>query len=134
MATKPIVYLAGPMDGRDYHEVHDWRNKFKKLYGAEYCLDPTRREYEKLTPYQKVIHDMEDIDKADIVVALVDNIPSIGTSMEIMYSAIEHIKEYKIILINKTGKNSDQLSCWYLANVDHIVTSVKEAVELCRAS
>ena len=133
--TKPIVYLAGPMDGREYHEVHDWRNKFKELYGAEYCLDPTRREYDKRAYSAIVNDDIEDIRNCTIMVIMWDNTPSIGTAMEMMYATCEGWfmeNNIKTILINKTGKNTDQLSPWLRYNSDHIVTSLKEAVEICQ--
>lgn len=84
-----IIYLAGKISGqRELAQL--WREEIIKKYNNKYhFLNPLRRnqfnqEIENHT--EIVIGDKADIDACDIVLAYINDGPSFGTSMEIMYA------------------------------------------------
>lgn len=124
------VYLCGGINGLSDSDCKDWRNKVKEsLDGLYHFLDPMRRDYrgkEDQSVHSIVHGDYHDIDKSDIILALVDK-PSWGTAMEIHY-AFEAKKE--VISIT----NQEKVSPWLKYHSHVMIKSLDEAIQLLKAN
>ena len=83
---RPIVYLAGGINGLPDSECRDWRDEAKKR--LQFTRDPMRRDYrgkEAENAAEIVRGDLVDINESDVVLAMCPR-PSWGTAMEIFYS------------------------------------------------
>jgi nucleoside 2-deoxyribosyltransferase len=77
------VYLAGPINGCSYREMHDWRDDMTRRLNGHTVLDPSRRLH--LDPADVVEADKTEIDASDILIAYCPK-PTVGTSMEVLYA------------------------------------------------
>lgn len=119
-----ILYLSGPMAGCTDEECHGWRDEVKKYFPCS--LDPTRRDYRN-KDVSKLYREIVELDKMDIRnsdVLLVNYFkPSVGTSMEILYSSE---KEKPVII----WCNEDAiLSPWLIYHSTTIVHTLDEVIE-----
>ena len=122
MSTK--IYLCGGINALSDKECKDWRERVKEELKEKFdFLDPMRRDYrgkeDKL--YRQIVkNDLEDIRKADYILALA-NQPSWGTAMEI-YEAFQH----KLVV---TICNQENISPWLRFHSSIIVKTIDEVVE-----
>jgi nucleoside 2-deoxyribosyltransferase len=123
------VYLAGAMAGCSDEECKDWREKVISILGPNVtCLNPMVRDYrhrEFLPDDIKFIveGDKGDINKSDYVLVNYTK-PSVGTSMEILYS---WERNKPVIIINS---QSEFISPWLIYHSSYIVDSIEDACEL----
>lgn len=85
----PTIYLAGPINGCDDGEAHDWRKWVMGRLPSCGFLNPMRRDYrgrEGDCAKEIVEGDKADIRDSDIVLANCWQV-SWGTAMEIFYAA-----------------------------------------------
>ena len=121
---KLIIYLCGGINALSDKECNEWRSTVKNQLEDRFdFLDPMRRDYrgkeDKL--YQQIVkNDLEDIRKADYILALA-NRPSWGTAMEI-YEAIQHKPVITIC-------NQKNISPWLRFNSSVIFKTIDEAIE-----
>lgn len=123
---KPVVYLAGPMNGRSDYEVFDWRREAARELAGFVILDPARRDFrgvESSNVAEIVEGDKRDIDNADIVLAYAVT-PSVGTSMEILYAFSNQLKKFVVVVVGAPGA-----SPWLLYHSDVAVGSLSEALQ-----
>lgn len=99
---KPVVYLAGKMAGLDYKDMTGWRDKASATLRANgfEIMDPTstvtESQFKELangdnkTPSNEVVdNNIYQILHSDVILAELNfSPPSIGTSGEIIFSAI----------------------------------------------
>ena len=95
---EPVIYLAGPINGRTDEECRDWRTVVAGTLrdsvgeiGAVAILDPMRRDYrgrenDPGIDAEIVKGDLEDVAACDVFFAFCPK-PSAGTSMEILLAA-----------------------------------------------
>ncbi len=122
---RPVVYLAGPMNGRPDSEVFDWRREAAKELAGFTVLDPSRRDYRgvEASNVAKIVEeDKRDIDNADIVLAYAVT-PSVGTSMEVLYAFSNQLKKF-VVVVGAPGA-----SPWLLYHSDVAVGSLSEALQ-----
>jgi len=110
--AKPLIYLCGPIHGRDDDDCMYWRRiAAETLPGG--TLDPMRRDArgrmnEPGVAKAVVEADKEDIDRSAGLLVYFD-LPSVGTSMEILY-AWQMGKP--IVLLNASGHVNADISLW----------------------
>jgi nucleoside 2-deoxyribosyltransferase len=120
------VYLCGPINGCSDDEATTWREWFKKSTGgffAEY-VDPMKRDYrgKESEDYREIVHlDKRDIAKCDCIIVMYVQ-PSVGTSMEVLFSYILGIP---VIVIDESG---NPISPWLRYHSTAIVKSKEEAL------
>jgi len=115
-------YLAGPINGCNDSEAHDWREEASALLGAKNVFNPMVRDYrgkEDQSVAEIVELDKADIDACDVLIVWFVK-PSIGTSMEVLY-AWERGKQ--IIVVNKQEK---PLSPWLVYHSHRIIKDLNE--------
>lgn len=87
---KAVGYLAGPIANQTDSQANDWRNDLTvilKCNGFE-VNNPMKRDFRGIEgdhTKEIVEGDLNDIDVSDFVIAYCP-FPSVGTSMEIMYT------------------------------------------------
>ena len=89
---KPKIYLAGGINSLSDSECIEWREEMKNLFPECDFLDPMVRDYRGQTQekYKEIVEgDLEDIEQSNVFIAYMFQ-PSVGTSMEIVITAIEH--------------------------------------------
>ncbi len=105
------IYLAGAIHGLSDAECNNWRDMATNLWGGP-VLDPMRRDARGKEQDPKVVREVVEQDKQDIMQA--DGIlvyfvkPSVGTSMEIM---LAWLFRKPIALVN-ASMNGQPLSIW----------------------
>lgn len=126
---RPLVYLAGPINGRSDAEVFDWRKDVARdLAPIADVLDPTVRDFrgrEDVSACDIVEFDKKDIDKCDVLLANAVS-PSVGTSMEVIYAWSHPMDKIVISVIPRNA------SPWLIYHSDYVVGTVPEAVQLVR--
>lgn len=123
----PLYYLCGPINGTTDRQANAWRNVWKRAVGPENCLDPMDRDYrgEEDDNVEAIVEgDLEDITKADIVIAHCWQ-ESWGTAMEIYEAANQGKTVIAIVPEYQT-----RISPW-LRHHATVVRSFSEALELC---
>ena len=116
------VYLSGSIDGLSNEEKHAWREAFKSMYGAEYCLDPTRRCGEGNSGKDIVELDLIDMAAADVILVYLTRY-SPGTLMEIVYGfRILH----KMVIIVHANKDLN-ISCWIKNHCHRVFETLQDA-------
>jgi nucleoside 2-deoxyribosyltransferase len=125
---KPVIYLAGPINGCSDSEASNWRKKAVELLG-DFAIfsDPMERDYrgsEGENAKKIVAEDLESVCGAS---ALLVNPwkPSVGTAMEVMYAS-SVLNRPVVIVAN------DSLSPWYVANSTHVAASMEDAADWLR--
>lgn len=120
------VYLSGPIKDATDAEAKEWRAEAKEVLelGDVKCLDPMRRDY-RADPVAHlpglVEDDKIDIELCDIV--LVNFLrPSVGTSMEILYS---WERSKRVITVCKEEPNDG----WLVYHSHHMYRTMDEAYE-----
>ncbi len=122
------VYLAGPIFQCEDNECIAWRNEAKqKLVGFD-VLDPMARDYRGSTDenFKRIVEeDKAAIDTCDVL--LVNHLkPSVGTSMEILYSW-ERGKQ--VIAIS----NNSTVSPWLIYHCHRIFRTLDESTAYLKA-
>jgi nucleoside 2-deoxyribosyltransferase len=116
------IYLAGRIQDNLNAEV--WRNLIIDRFGKDYnFLNPLRRPYNGNVE-EIVIGDKMDIDKSDYIVAFIDDVPSWGTAMEILYGYICS----KRIFVIKSYENLE-LNPWVEFHASQIFSSIEECFD-----
>ncbi len=127
--SKPIVYLSGPIAGCSLEEIHDWREAFKTLYGAEFCLDPARRVYgDDGANWERtdeiVENDLDDISNSDVSLIYYSR-PTAGTLIENMYA---YNWGKTIIVVCKDAEVYKNLSPWIIYHATQVTSNFKAAI------
>lgn len=126
-SRKPILYLCGAMDNVSEDERHGWREEVKQKWKADWCLDPTRRDYGE-RDLDEVCRELVDLDKRDIMASDITLVnytrPSVGTSMEILFSWERHMP---VVIIDKAENGF--ISPWLYYHSTVIVDSIDEALD-----
>lgn len=121
------VYLAGPIFGQDDDECIQWRSYIKEAVNECTYLDPMDRDYrgkESVDPQKIVIQDKLDIMQCDCLLANT-TIPSVGTSMEIMFAA----QQGKHVICFK--ENWAEWSPWILSHTSDVCRGLEAVVVHC---
>lgn len=116
-----MIYLAGPIFGRDDSEALDWRREVTAELGPALVIDPMRRDYRG----REWLHDeIVALDKADIasasVVLAMATAPSWGTAMEVLFAWERRIPVVAIA--------SWPVSPWLVHHAAVVVDNLEEAV------
>lgn len=123
------VYLAGPIAGRTDEDCISWRAKATKLLGGQ-TLDPMTRDYRGREDQN--VKEIVELDKADVLasshVLVWFDVPSVGTSMEVLY-AWEHSIPVIIVCSPEV-----RISPWLTYHSVAIVHSLEVACELIKES
>jgi nucleoside 2-deoxyribosyltransferase len=111
-ANEFVLYLAGPINGRDDFDCKVWRDLVTMKWVGK-TLDPMRRDYRSVTlgpevAAEIVAGDLLDIRNSDALLVYFDQ-PSVGTSMEIFYA--EHVLKKPVFIVNVSRK---PVSPWLL--------------------
>lgn len=117
------IYLAGPMDGCSYEEVHGWRDSLKKNYDDIQWLDPSDRFYQNPFEDWKVLveEDLGDIQKAHALLAYIWR-PSAGTSMELVVA--HSIMRIPVVVM---VDDLTTVGPWVKYHADYVVDDFEEA-------
>lgn len=118
------VYLCGPINGRSDDDCKGWREYAKERLTA--TVDPMARDYRgrELDPgisREIVENDKRDIDACDALLVFYDK-PSVGTSMEILYS---WDRRKRIVVVNKSDK---PLSPWLVYHASEVYSDLDTAI------
>lgn len=119
---KPIVYLAGPINGQSDAAAKDWRSYVVANYDGS-LLDPMVRDCRGLEDER--VSDIVEMDKRDILVS--DAVlaycpqPSYGTAMEIMFA---WLAGKKVVVVIPDGP----VSPWVRYHASLVVDSLDEAL------
>lgn len=111
------IYLAGGIHNNK--NTHKWREEAKEIFGKRNCFDPTDKKYDRKTPKNLVMQDLELINNSDFVIVYFDK-PSVGTSMEMFYAFVMG----KTVL---TITNKKTLSPWLVYHSTKIFKTLKDA-------
>ena len=126
-----IAYLAGPIDNCTYEECTGWRIKLAEelaTIGIE-VRDPTHRMASKIGNIPLIVEgDKREIDKSDIVIAYTP-FPSVGTSMEIMYTYLQGKPIYVVSDPGDGGLRQDELSPWIIYHATRIFRTFDELLD-----
>ena len=123
------VYLAGPIHKCTDKQAHDWRNYVMSKLPECKFRNPMDRDYRGADHSDpelenKVVHgDKADIDASDIVLVNFSK-PSVGTSMEVLYSW----ERGKTVFIVDTSKNYGPLSVWLTYHSNKVFKTMDEAI------
>jgi len=117
------IYLAGKIGGQR-KLAENWRRCLIEKYGKRYTfLNPLERDNgRESTPEEfqtKVDGDKKEIEQSKIVVVYINEGPSWGTAMEIMYA---FIKRKAIFVVSR----EKQKSPWVLCHVTKIFKTFNE--------
>jgi nucleoside 2-deoxyribosyltransferase len=123
------IYLAGPILGLLDDEIHGWREHVKtELKDCNIMfLDPTLRTYnfdDDNAGKRLVESDKADVDECTLVIANC-TIPSVGTSMEILYAW----ENYKPVLLVVPDID---VSPWLTYHVSAVFKNVDEVINTIR--
>lgn len=124
--SRPIIYLAGPINGCTDAEANDWRSWVKANYDGP-TLDPMRRDYrgrEDEAVDEIVELDKKDIEDCGVFLANCPQ-PSYGTAMEIIY-AWEARKP--VVVVHPADK---PVSPWVRYHADAVVHTLSDALGAC---
>lgn len=122
----PILYLAGPIAGCTYQEIHEWRNRVTTEWS---CLvkDPSQRVMIPGWGVEEarilVSADKQEITDSDILLVYPWK-DSPGTSMEIIYAC--SIPITVIVVWDRLTKPSP----WIQVHANHIVAAFEVARKL----
>jgi hypothetical protein len=123
------IYLCGAMAGCSDQECKDWRDyATEKLKDRFNLLNPMNRDYRGINTYTEeqlkdiVEGDKRDIDNSEYVLCYYTK-PSVGTSMELLYSWERG--KYNIVVTN-----GQKISPWLIYHSHHVCESLDEALEL----
>ena len=126
-------YIAHPFNSRGY--IRSWQlriqkglnikfiNPFypKRVYEKYNKEDMSCNNYYKILDYKSIVNeDIKLIDKADMLLGIVDGEVSYGTIMEIVYAYIKNKKVY-LIITNKHDKHP-----WFKYHANKIFTRKKQ--------
>ena len=126
MKKKLTTYLAGPINGCSDSEANDWRTEATGFLETD-TKNPMDRDYRgrELEPgiaAEIVENDKDDIKDSDIVLIMFP-VPSVGTSMETLFSwEIGKIN----VIVDKTNK---PLSPWMIYHAHAVFKTNKEACD-----
>jgi nucleoside 2-deoxyribosyltransferase len=86
---RPTIYLAGPI--RKAADPVSWRVEMQQSTAEFEFHNPIRRDVDADSPADEVVEgDLELIDDADgLFVGWHDDVPSVGTPMEVRYAAVQ---------------------------------------------
>ena len=118
------VYLAGPINGCTDDECMTWRDWFKGCSDPIEWVDPMVRDYRGMEQdeYREIVElDKRDIKSCDIVIVNY-HMPSVGTSMEVLYAWERRIP---VIVIDES---STPISPWLRYHSTSIVKNKGEAL------
>ena len=132
------VYLAGTIDVNNPEKVREKFNSLKArleelnlrvlspIRGKEICAG----EFAKYESNEIVHRDLNDIDRADFVVAFMD-VPSIGTAMEIIYARLLRFHPIPVVVISRSSRVHSHpwikhFATKKLNNADQLITWLKE--------
>lgn len=128
---KRMIYLAGAIADRSDAECNNWRTIAKTLWGPDQCLDPMRRDGRGKEHLPGIEREIVEADKDDILNAsallVYYAMPSVGTSMEILYA---WMNAKPVVVVNASMKPDHMLSYWIRYHATHIVGDIKSAVQL----
>ena len=97
---KPVLYLAGPINGCSDSDANDWRSEVKERLSDCYdFLDPMARDYRgrENESYKEIVRgDLADIEKCHVIIANCPK-PSVGTSMEIYHAFNNRCKRVIVV-------------------------------------
>jgi Nucleoside 2-deoxyribosyltransferase len=121
------VYACGPINGCTDAECKDWRAFLREHVEAN-VVDPMDRDYRNREMEPGIVREIVELDKADIdrcKVVFVNYVkPSVGTSMEVLYSWERG--KYIIVVCSKEAV----LSPWLIYHSSCIVHSMQEACDI----
>lgn len=138
MTDNMKVYMAGPIQ-HAHDDGKGWRQRVKERYDYIEWLDPFDkydstepedqiREMDEVTEEYIVEEDLKLIHDSDAVLVHWENVPSVGTPMEIRYAYVNDIP----VVLQTTV---DDPSPWLTYHADSVHETFDEAVvETCYAA
>ena len=117
------VYLAGPINGATDAECNDWRAEATRV--LQDVLNPMLRDYRGREGHHSkelVLADKQDIMACDAVLAYCPK-PSVGTSMEVLFAWMNHIRVVAVV------PDVERASPWLREHAE-LVSSLGEALAM----
>jgi len=128
------IYLAGRIGGLTLKDANAWRERVEKEFeGIAKCLNPLRGKKEEMryryTDGEIIVRDKNDIENSDIVLVYwkdKGNAPSVGTTMEVLYSYLLGIP---VLFVGDWAADD----IWMRYHVTKIYSELDEAIEDIKA-
>lgn len=127
--TKPIIYLAGPIQHATPDQRDGWRDHIIRNYSDDFeLLDPREHVFDILGINYSfdaniVKTDLALISRCNVLLAYTP-FPSVGTSMEIFYA---YRFAEKIVVVWHPSK-AEPVSPWITAHASAVVRNLKDAM------
>lgn len=134
---KKKIYLAGKIHGISYEEATQWRNLCKRRLSSDYdLLDPMEgKEFlqesnnipilTELSPLNIFNQDIENVRRADIILANLNYLPVFGTPFELGYAFA--LGETKPLLLLGICSNEYYEHPFVAGSLDYIFKDADEA-------
>lgn len=126
------VYLAGPINGCNEGQKHNWRRLVKKKYAADFdFIDPSADDMAGggSSPRELVEADVRNIERSDGILANMWR-ESIGTTLGIVHASR---KDRPVVVADPNGLRHRMLEFYADATADNPLRAAKRLREILRA-